>query len=250
MMQLLDASQYARRLAGEQIDIHPWAAREADPSGLGSEGVLARLAPICIRSDPADPGARSLGQSLPYLRTTRARQGLKLVRLLDMTAESNANWILTAARWTIHYVCENFGSAQLMQALVAAFPRDKPAGFARQLMTRAEFRAMLDAVQLDRLAEWVREAFRPVNFALLHYEIIAEFEAAAESFRAREDAVAVDQMREAIRRHPQGKTAKAESLCRQVGIETQAGRSALRYLEALGEYEGFTRKKPRRYQSR
>jgi hypothetical protein len=56
-------------------------------------------------------------------------------------------------------------------------------------------------------------------------------------------------MREAIRTHPQGRKAKATPLCRHAGIADKDGREALRYLEERGEYEGFPRKKPRRYTS-
>jgi hypothetical protein len=59
-----------------------------------------------------------------------------------------------------------------------------------------------------------------------------------------------DLMREAIKSHPLGRTAKATALCRAAGIAEHAGRRALRRLEAQGEYEGFQRKQPRLYRPR
>jgi hypothetical protein len=61
------------------------------------------------------------------------------------------------------------------------------------------------------------------------------------------DDPAMTQMREAIKKHPNGRKAKAETLCRAAGIAEKEGRDALRKLEALREYEGFQRKRPRRY---
>jgi hypothetical protein len=51
-------------------------------------------------------------------------------------------------------------------------------------------------------------------------------------------------VRAAIER--KGRSAKAGVVLKEAGIREQAGRKALRQLEALGEYAGFGRRKPRR----
>jgi hypothetical protein len=217
--QLCSAVGHARRLAGEQVDTHPWAVAGSGPPVTGPEYVLVYLAEVCLRCDEADPGARRLEQSLPYLQRTKAGLGEGPVRLLDVSAPSYAQWVLRAARWTIGYVSQCFGCEALTQRLLTAFPRNAPSDpwefsltlaawrsgmlaidpqtaalvhtdrsghvrseFAKRLMARGDFGAVLDAVELDSLAAWLRDRFRPLDFNFIHHELIAEFEATTESF--------------------------------------------------------------------
>jgi hypothetical protein len=60
-------------------------------------------------------------------------------------------------------------------------------------------------------------------------------------------AIIMDTLREAIRRKgADGKTAKAADIIRAAHVAQQEGRQALRELQRLGEYDGFTRPAPGR----
>jgi hypothetical protein len=61
------------------------------------------------------------------------------------------------------------------------------------------------------------------------------------------EAKAVERMRQAIREAPKGKTARADGLIQDAGINRKRGRDALRRLQAHGEYAGFARDRHRRY---
>lgn len=61
------------------------------------------------------------------------------------------------------------------------------------------------------------------------------------------DPAVVDCLRLAIRQTPNGRKAKPHQIIAKARVQEQAGRNALRDLEAKGEYEGFGRPKPARY---
>jgi hypothetical protein len=106
--------------------------------------------------------------------------------------------------------------------------------------------------------DWVRRratSLYALRFAVLERDVFSSSVTAIEVLLRSHPAQAtplaanVERMREAIRTHPQGRKAKATPLCRHAGIADKDGREALRCLEEQGEYEGFPRKKPRRYTS-
>jgi hypothetical protein len=182
--------------------------------------MLGHLAAVWVRSDPADPGAARLEQSLPFLQSARAKQGLGVpVTMQGVSGASHAQWVLSASRWTTTFLGSQFGCDELVRRVLLAFPRDVPSDpwelelvlaawrsgimtvhprtaalvhtardghlrseFARRLMDREDIVAVLEAVDLGSLAEWVRRTFRPIDFSILRYELAAEFEAAAASF--------------------------------------------------------------------
>jgi hypothetical protein len=111
---------------------------------------------------------------------------------------------------------------------------------------------------IQSCGEWVRRratGMYEVGFAVLERDVFSSSVAAIDVLlrsppaEATRMAANVERMREAIRTHPQGRKAKATPLCRHAGIADKEGREALRYLEERGEYDGFPRKKPRRYTS-
>lgn len=57
----------------------------------------------------------------------------------------------------------------------------------------------------------------------------------------------IERMRVAIQGQPGGRTAKALGFIRSAQISTKRGRDALRWLADQGEYDGFSRGRPRRY---
>jgi hypothetical protein len=106
--------------------------------------------------------------------------------------------------------------------------------------------------------EWVRRratGMYEVGFAVLERDVFSSSVATIDVLlrsppaQATRMAANVERMRKAIKAHPQGRKAKATPLCRHAGIAEKEGREALRYLEERGEYDGFPRKKPRRYTS-
>lgn len=57
----------------------------------------------------------------------------------------------------------------------------------------------------------------------------------------------LEDLRRAIQELPNGKTAIPDAVIARAAVNRQLGRRALRWLEAHGEYNGFTKKKPARY---
>lgn len=72
----------------------------------------------------------------------------------------------------------------------------------------------------------------------------------ASAVRDAADLEAVDALRKAIAAHDDGVTAPAKVLILRAGIREQRGLDALRFLESLGEYKGFTRRPSKRRRSR
>jgi hypothetical protein len=134
-------------------------------------------------------------------------------------------------------------------------PLDLHPGVARDHARRWElFSAVAAEVDVGLLAQQVREDWPGADgggwWEWLQATVSKELAQAMMSRAsppAESDTVCI--MRDVIRQTPSGAQAAPKTLLKKAKIQRQAGLDALRKLQELGEYHGFSRDRPRRYRS-